>query len=166
MPLHRAPHTGKEGRGAHAHSRRKDLSQFGREWLAGTAVHLVVCLLRAETESICTAPQAKVPKPIPRVAFCMTGFVQACSHACLRGLVLQRLGATVPDMRIVCRHVRSLHQSKNYHSLKYNMLDAFGADSKVFGYLKFDEFKSNKHDEVGPPSRVLPLPSMCDPLPA
>lgn len=31
MPLHRAPRTGKEGRGAHAHSRRKDLSQFGRE---------------------------------------------------------------------------------------------------------------------------------------
>ena len=43
---------------------------------------------------------------LPRVAFCMGG------------------------------HARALYKPKNYLSMKYNLLDAFGADTKLFGYLK------------------------------
>ena len=55
------------------------------------------------------AEATKRTHKIPRVAYCMSG------------------------------HVRGLFLEKNYHSLKYNLIEAFGADTKIFGYLKLDD---------------------------
>ena len=39
-----------------------------------------------------------------------------------------------------------MYLEKNYHSLKYNLIDAFGADSKIFGYLKLDDSQTENTD--------------------
>ena len=59
-----------------------------------------------------------IPVRLPRVAYCMAG------------------------------HARTLYIPKNYHSLKYNVLDAFGADTKLFGYLKMDDSVMDKVDPL------------------
>lgn len=55
---------------------------------------------------------------IPRVAFCMSG------------------------------HARTMFLPKNYNSIRQNLLDAFGADTKVFGYLKWDDSSMIKVDPM------------------